>query len=253
MKKVFVLITALLLTHSVAKADITDADFQKAMDKYLATDKGQEALGGAIEKFVRGKQEKAAKEQAQQAEAQIEDQFKNPVKIDAGNSPVRGPKDAKITIVEFSDFQCPYCKRGKDTMDEVMKAYPKDVKIVFKNLPLPFHPNALPAAKAALAANKQGKFWDMHDAFFDNQGKLGDSFYEEKAKELGLNLDQFKKDMASDEIAKQIEADKKIAEANQIQGTPGFFVNGVAVKGAYPTEHFKMIIDRWLNGGAKKG
>lgn len=224
--------------------------FEDSMGKYLASDSGQQAVGKAVEEYFKKRQSEARKQQEEQASAAMESQFANPVKIDIGSSPVRGPEGAKVTIIEFSDFQCPYCKRGYDTMKEIEQAYPKDVKIAFKNLPLPFHPNAKPAAIAALAAGKQGKFWEFHDALFENQANLSDKLYEETATKLGLDMAKWKKDMASPEIAKQIEDDTALGSKNGIQGTPGFFVNGVAVKGAYPASHFKMIIDRWLTGKA---
>lgn len=245
----FLMIAAASLAFSsvtTVSAEIPDADFSKAMDKYLASQEGQKALGSTIESYFQNRQKESAKRQEEQAAADIENQFKNPVSVAPGASPVRGPADAKITIIEFSDFQCPFCKRGKDTMEAVMKKYPTQVKVAFKNLPLPFHEQALPAAKAALAAGKQGKFWEMHDLLFDNQAKLGDAGFLEFAKTLNLNIDQFKKDMASADVAKQIKEDKDLGEKLGIQGTPGFFVNGVAVRGAYPIEHFSKIIDRWL-------
>ena len=231
-------------------AEIPANDFASAFEKYLQTDKGREAVGKAAQAYFKNLQESAKKEQEDREKAELENQFKNPVKIDIGNSPVKGNPAAKVTIVEFSDFECPFCTRGKSTMDEVLKAYPNDVKVVFKNLPLPFHQNAVPAAKAALAAGKQGKFWEMHDKLFENQRELTAENFEKFAKELSLDLSKFKADMNDPEIDKQIEADKKLAEAHGIQGTPGFFVNGVAVKGAYPFPHFKTIIDRWLGKGA---
>ncbi len=237
---------------SQANAEIPQADLATAIEKYLATDKGRDSIGQAAQAYFKNLQEQGKKDQELKEQAQLEDQFKNPVNIDIGTSPVKGPADAKVTIIEFSDFECPFCIRGKSTMEEVLKAYPTDVKVVFKNLPLPFHKNAVPAAKAALAAGKQGKFWEMHDKLFDNQKNLTQAFFEKTAGELGLNVDKFKTDMNDPEIDKQIEADKKLAEANGIQGTPGFFVNGVAVKGAYPFEHFQGIIDRWL-GKTKAG
>lgn len=244
--------TLLLALIAFALGSITtytsyaDPKFDEQIEKYLATEKGKEQIGKALETYMQERQIKARKQAEEQANAEVERQFKNPVKIEAGKSPSKGPDTAKVTIIAFSDFQCPYCTRGKDTLEQIAKAYPNDVKIVFKNLPLPFHQQALPAAKAALAANNQGKFWEMHDKLFDNQQKLNPAYYEEVAKELKLDLEKFKKDMASPEVAKQIDEDKEIAAKNEIQGTPGFFVNGVAVKGAYPFDHFKMIIDRWL-------
>ena len=137
-------------------------------------------------------------------------------------------------------------------MKEVLKNYPKDVKLVFKNLPLPFHKNAEPAARAALAAGKQGKFWEMHDKLFANQKKLNEAFYTSTAKDLGLNVETFKKDYASDELKKQVKDDAAQARKLGIQGTPGFTVNGVMVKGAYPFDHFKGIVDRWLSDDPTK-
>lgn len=228
-------------------AEVTDKQFEDMMKKYLSSESGQKALGSTIESYFKKKQEEAQKQQAAMADAQVEEQFKTPVKIDAGTSPAKGPKDAKITIIEFSDFQCPYCKRGKDTMDQVMKSYPNDVKVVFKHMPLPFHKEATPAAKASYAAMKQGKFWEFHDELFGNQQKLGADYYLEVAKSLGLNVDQFKKDMESPEAEQSVKNDTELGQKNGIQGTPGFFVNGVAVRGAYPYEHFKKIVDRWLS------
>ncbi len=225
------LLSAVLIAPVAVNAD--DA-FDANMEQYLKTEKGQEAISNALKSYAELLEKREKLAQCEKSNFEI------------GNSPVKGPADAKITIVEFSDFQCPYCKRGKDNMEQVMKMFPNDVKIVFKQLPLSFHSKAKPAAKAALAAGKQGKFWEMHDLFFDNQGQLGDQYFEDKAKELGLDIEKFKADMASPEIEAQIEAESKLAAESGISGTPGFFVNGVAVKGAYPPEHFKGIIEGCL-------
>lgn len=243
-------LAALMAIPAIGISEIPDKDFSKAMEKYLSTNDGQEQVGKAIENYFQRRQRDAQRKQEQQAEADLETQFKNPVKIDAGSSPVKGPAAAKITIIEFSDFQCPFCKRGKDTMAEVLKKYPNDVKVVFKHLPLAFHDKAEPAARASMAAGKQGKFWEMHDALFDNQAQLGAEFFLDQAKKLGLDVEKFKKDMDADDVTEQIKKDKDLADKNGISGTPGFFVNGVAVRGAYPLSHFDMIIQRWLKGGA---
>ena len=233
---------------SCADAEMNEEAFGKLFDNYLKSEKGQQSLAGAMESYIQRKQGEARKQQEQQASADIESQFKNPVQIAAGESPFKGPAGAKITIIEFSDFQCPFCKRGKETMEAVLAKYPKDVKVVFKQLPLPFHDKAMPAAQASLAAAKQGKFWEMHDEFFANQSQLGPDYYVKVAEKLGLNIEKFKADMASAEIKKAVEEDMALAKKHGIQGTPGFFVNGVAVKGAYPVDHFAKIIDRWLSG-----
>jgi protein-disulfide isomerase len=248
-KYIAVPISCLLLFTGIASAEMSDEEFAKKFAVYLESEKGKELLGGAVESYFKEKQDNARKAQADRQKADLEQQFKNPIKIPVGNSPVKGPADAKVTIVEFSDFQCPYCTKGMKVMEEILKAYPKDVRIVFKNLPLPFHKQAEPAARAALAAGKQGKFWEMHDALFENQKKLNSAFYEELATKLGLNMDQFKKDYESEDLKKAVKDDAELAKEHGIRGTPGFFVNGVAVKGAYPFDHFKGIIDRWLSQG----
>lgn len=227
-------------------ADLNDQSFASAMDRYLATDKGPESIGNAMQNYVKRQQQKAEVDQVKKQEADLESQFKNPLQVEVGDSPSTGPSNAKVTVVEFSDFECPFCKRGADTTKEILKNYPNDVRVVFKNLPLPFHKNADPAARAALAAGKQGKFWEMHDVLFNNQQGLSEELYLKTAKELGLKIDQFKKDMESEAIKKAVEADKAQAQKVGISGTPGFTVNGVLVKGAYPFSHFKTIIDRWL-------
>lgn len=244
--KISTILAATLFFCGSAFAQIDGKQFSDAMAKYLATPDGQKALGKTVEDYFQKRQEEMVKERESKQKEDFEKQFTNPVKIEVGKSPVKGPAAAKITIIEFSDFQCPYCKRGYDTIEQVVKAYPNDVKIAFKHMPLDFHKEAMPAAKASLAAHKQGKFWEYQTALFENQAKLSAAFYEETAKNLGLNVDQFKKDAASPEIEAQVKEDMALGQQNGIQGTPGFFVNGVAVKGAYPFEHFKMIIDRQL-------
>lgn len=243
--------TSLFLAPTLGRAEISDKDFSKAMDKYLATSEGQESVGKSIESYFQRRQRDAQKNQEKAAQQDLESQFKNPVKIDVGSSPVKGPANAKITIIEFSDFQCPFCKRGKDTMEEVSKKYPNDVKLAFKQLPLAFHDKAEPAARASLAAGKQGKFWEMHDALFDNQAQLSSEFFLDQAKKLGLDIEKFKKDMEASDVTEQIKKDKELADSHGISGTPGFFVNGIAVRGAYPLAHFDTIIQRLLKEGAK--
>ena len=158
-----------------------------------------------------------------------------------GKSPVRGPADAPVTIVEFSDFQCPFCSQASGLIDQVLKAYPKDVKFVYKNYPLPFHPHAMPAAKAAVAAGEQGKFYEMHDKIFANQRNLSEDFYVKAAGEIGLDVDKFKKDMASPEVQAQINADMKEAQSS-VRGTPTIFINGKKPQGR-SFDLYKSIID----------
>jgi protein-disulfide isomerase len=245
----FLALAAGLTFTSPAHGEISEKDFSASLEKYLQSDAGVAKIGSALERYFQKKQQDAAKQQEEQAKADLEEQFKNPLKIDTGKSPVKGPASAKVTIVEFSDFQCPYCRKGRDTMDEMLKAYPNDVKVVFKHFPLSFHKEAEPSARASWAAQQQGKFWEYHDILFNNQDKLGADFYLTTARELKLDEAKFKADMASEAAGKQVKEDSEIGAKNGIQGTPGFFVNGVAVKGAYPSSYFKQLVDRWLNKG----
>ena len=206
--------------------------------------KNPQAIKEALEKYERESAEKRQDDEFNKL-------FQDRVQIEIGQSPVRGDKKAEYTIIAFSDFQCPFCKRGDDTIKELMKKHDKKIKYIFKNLPLGFHPEAAPAAKAALAAGKQGKFYEYHDKLFENQAKLGDETYVQIAKDLSLNLDKFNKDRNSEETEKQIQEDMKQGQEAGIQGTPGFILNGVKILGAYPVDHFEKIITR-LETTAKK-
>jgi len=157
--------------------------------------------------------------------------------------PARGPATAKVTIVEFSDFQCPFCARANATLDQLLRDYPNDVRILFRHNPLPFHNNAAPAAEAAVAAEKQGKFWEMHDKLFADQTDLGRPALELHAAELGLDLAAFR--AALDTHAGRARVDDDLALGRQlgVRGTPNFFINGRSVMGAQPIAVFKQIID----------
>lgn len=179
----------------------------------------------------------------------LEEKIKNPKKIDLGDSPSKGYKSAKVTIVAFSDFQCPFCTKVNPTMDSLMKKYAGKVKLVFKNLPLPMHPDAKLAAQAGLAANKQGKFWEMHDKMFANQTKLKKEDLVAYATELGLNVAKFTKDMEDTKTAAAVEKDMQQAQSLGANGTPTFFINGVELVGAQPEEAFSQIIDKLLGNG----
>ncbi len=167
--------------------------------------------------------------------------------VKVGNSYVKGPEDAKVTIIEFSDFQCPFCSQAAALVKQVTDAYPKDVKVVYKNYPLPFHKEAMPAAKAAIAAGKQGKFWDMHDKLFANYRNLGEEFFAKAAEDIGLDVAKFKADMASPEVQALVSAEMKEAQAAGVRGTPTFFINGKKPQGR-SFELYKGIIDGILNG-----
>ncbi len=167
-------------------------------------------------------------------------------KVPLGSSPQKGPKDALVTIVEFSDFQCPFCKRVNPTMDQIVKEYGRDVRIVFKQNALPFHKDAPLAAEASLAAGAQGKFWQMHDKLFENQRALKREDLDKYAKELGLNMPKFKKALDERTYKAQADEEQKLARSLGASGTPAFFINGRNLRGAQPFQAFKRVIDEEL-------
>jgi len=164
-------------------------------------------------------------------------------KVPVGDASTKGPASAKVTIIEFSDFQCPFCSRVGPTLKKIEETYGKDVRVAFKHNPLPFHSDAPLASESALAAGEQGKFWEMHDKLFENQKSLKREELEKYAGELGLDMTRFKAALDSGKFKAQIEADKKLAAALGARGTPSFFVNGRAIKGAQPFEKFQALID----------
>ena len=170
-----------------------------------------------------------------------------PTRIDLRpDDPVRGNPKAPVTIVLFSDFQCPFCARVGPTLEEAQRVYGDKVRIVWKHQPLPFHPNALPAAKAAEAAREQGKFWPMHDRLFATQATLSPDAYQRIAREIGLDLRRFDEALRSGKGQARIEEDQRLASQVGANGTPTMFVNGEKVVGAVPFEQLKAVIDRKL-------
>ncbi len=178
---------------------------------------------------------------------EMERRFKKRVKdIVSKANPQKGPHDAPITIIEYTDFECPYCARASHTMEQLFKVYPGKLRLVFKNNPLTFHKQAVPAARAALAAFKQGQFWPYHDLLFAHHRELDAKRYMAFAKQLGLDLGRFEKDRHSAAVAKQIAAEKARAKAHKFSATPTFIINGVVVVGAQRIDRFTEVIDRLL-------
>ena len=187
------------------------------------------------------------KQRAEQQKKQLEASFRNRVQdVVEAHNPAKGPADAPITLIEYTDFECPYCARGASTIDKLIELYPQKIRVVFKNLPLKMHDQALPAAKAALAANKQGKFWEYHDLLFQNSASISEEMLVKLAQEVQLDMAQFNADRQSEAIAKAITQDMAQAKKHNLTGTPAFIANGVVIRGAKPLEYFSKIIDRLL-------
>jgi protein-disulfide isomerase len=163
------------------------------------------------------------------------------------NAPRKGAPDARVTVVVFSDFQCPYCTRGEQVLKQLTATYGDRVRVVFRNFPLPMHPAARTAAAAALAAHEQGKFWEYHDLLFAHQDALGREALEGYARQLGLDLTRFRAALDSGRFDADLAADLAEAARLGVTGTPTFFVNGRRIVGAQPFEVFKAQVDEALN------
>lgn len=162
--------------------------------------------------------------------------------VPAAGAPVLGPANALVTIVVFADFQCPFCARVQPTLAELRTRHPEDVRFVFRHMPLVMHRQARPAAKAAIAADRQGKFWAMHDALFAVGGRIDEKGVRKAAKMLRLDRRRFDRDRASAEVEAIVAEDERIAKAFGVRGTPAFFVNGRSLSGAQPLESFEAIV-----------
>lgn len=223
--------------------DILYAAIQKDPRKFL------EVVNEAAQRARAEEERRFAEEEAKARE----EEFKNPKQPEiAEDRAFEGAKDAPITIVEYSDFQCPFCRRGHDTMKRILKEYDGKVKIVFKNFPIErIHPLALPASKMyeAIALQDMAKAAKFKSMIFENQEELnakGEKFITDAAKKVGADLARAKKDMESEKVLARIEADKAEADKFGFSGTPGYLINGVSLKGAYPFDEFKSIIDQHL-------
>lgn len=168
------------------------------------------------------------------------------VELKTEGAPSRGPKDAKVTIAEFSEFQCPFCKKFKPTIDQIVKEYPNDVRHVFFHLPLAFHNNAKGAAKASICADKQNKFWEFRDVAFENQQAIDPATLRGHAEKIGLDLTKYDACLNDPATDKKIEDDLAYAASVGARGTPTSFVNGVLFSGARPYEELKKIVDQKL-------
>ena len=226
------------------------AAFQKVIDEELAT--AETLLKQGVKKeqiyatVTKSGLTKAAAPKPEAPKAGQPDPkavYKVPLK---GNEPQKGPDDALVTIVEISDFECPFCGRVTPTLEEVQGKYGKDVRVVWMNNPLPFHKNAKGAANAALEAHAQKGdkgFWAMHDKMFANQKALTTDNLEKWAKEQGLNVSKFKKALADDKYGKTIQEQQALASSLGARGTPAFFINGRNLRGAQPLAAFTTVID----------
>jgi protein-disulfide isomerase len=163
--------------------------------------------------------------------------------IDVSGAPGKGAVSPTVLIAEFADFECPACAAARAVLDGIVEKYPNDVQLVFKHFPLSMHPNAEKAARAAVAAQKQNKFWEMHKAMFENQLELSVENVEKFARESGIDLKRFREDRDSEATADRVARDRKNGEALDISGTPSLFINGRQFP---PTTDFQQDLEEWV-------
>ena len=246
------------ITKKIVKGDlkISDKDYKKFVaDKhipesqinpqikekimsYLQTMKRQDVITEYVAKLTKG--------------SPVEVYFNKPkmqVEVEVGNAPVFGKKDATVTVVEFTDMECPFCSRAAETVTQLKKKYGNKVKFALRHFPLPMHQNARPAAEAAMCVNEQGtdKFWKFHDIAFKKQDKLDKTSLEQYAKESGADVKKFTECVTSKKYADYVQKDMDYGEKIGVKSTPTFFVNGQILSGALPIESFSEIIDEELN------
>jgi protein-disulfide isomerase len=202
-----------------------------------------DALNEAVKKAQKGQ----ASRREVTEKKKFEDSFNKPlVPVIRKDELIRGNKNGPITVVEYSDFECPFCSRAFGTVRQLLDTYKGKVRFVYKHLPLSFHPNAEPASQyyEAIRLQSEDKAMKFHDEIYDNQRKLqnGEKFLKKMAKKVGADMSRLAKDFKSDAVQKRIDEDKAEAAKYGFQGTPGFIVNGIPVKGAYPFSHFEKII-----------
>ena len=172
--------------------------------------------------------------------------LEDPVKIPVDGAPVLGPANAPITLVEFSDFQCPYCVAATPQLQALVKAYPTQVKLIFKEYPLDIHSHAAFAAAAALAAHRQGKFWPMHDALFAHHDDLSDQNVLALAKGIGLDMQRFERDLHSTAVEQTVEQDIADGDRAGVEGTPTLFIDGQRFNGPLVMQILKPIVGEQL-------
>ncbi len=235
--------------------DPSDAEVKALYDTAKAS--GQQVppfdqVKGDIVKFIKGKK-------AQGAIADYYDGLKKEMGIELllapyeppkvaveAVGPSKGPDAAPVTIVEFSDFECPFCVRAEPTVKQLLDAYPGKIRLVYRDFPLPMHPHAPKAAEASHCAADQGKYWEMHEKLFANSQKLDVKDLKGYAKDLSLDSAKFDKCLDSGEKATVVEKNRKAGEEAGVSGTPAFFINGRMLSGAQPLDAFKSIVDQEL-------
>ena len=231
----FALVLALLVAAGAAAEQAVDKALEEQILKVIREHPKE------IMEAVVGYQRAQAEQRMKSAETRLQEQVAS-LQADEllGTSPLRGKLGSKLVLIEFSDFQCPYCAKAHQVVQQFMTAHGGEVALVYKHLPLDeMHPQATNAALASWAAQQQGKFWEFHDQMFSAPDRLGDAFYVAIATSLALDVARFDKDRASDAAKAAVQRDLDLAKKLNIQATPQFLMNSHPITGAAPLEEFE--------------
>ena len=248
----FVLTVAILTCASARAEDLTADALARALRNnpevlIEAIQANRKAVFEIMNRTAGEEQARVQSEAAAARQKAYEDTFKNPLRptID-GKTHIRGATDARYTLVEYADFQCSYCAASYKIIRELRTKQGNDLRFIFKYLPLPFHPQAMPAAQwfEAIAIQSLEKAWRFHDILFENQDKLGLDFYRKTARDLGVDVKKCERDAASQYVRERIAADMAEAQGFGFDGTPGFLLNGVPARGTYPIAYFEDLIKK---------
>jgi len=262
MKTVFTLLVVGILAIGCTSEQQIKDQVKKALEEdpkllISAIEKNPVEFAEAMRTAI-GKAQSVLKKKQEEDEAKkLEETFDNPLKPEIrSDEMIRGNKNAPLTLVEYSDYECPFCSRGFNTVMDLISKYGDNIRFVYKHLPLSFHKNAMIASQyhEAIRLQDEKKAWKFHDEIFKNQGKLksGEPFLKKLAKEIGANMTKLAKDVNSEAVKKRIQDDMKEAASFGMQGTPGFLLNGIPVKGAYPASYFYGIVEKLKAKGKVK-
>lgn len=256
----------LLVKEAAKKAGVSEEEFLKQeIDRHVSAPSAEEVkafytqrkaqigdrkIEDVQEQIVAYLQNSQRAQLEQQLATRLKDEAKIKVyiepprtKVATGDSPRRGPDGALVKIIEFSDYQCPFCQRARATVKQIIDTYGDKVQYVFRDFPLSFHDNAFKAHEAAHCAGEQGKYWEMNDLLFQSQSQLGVDDLKKYAQKLGLKAEQFNSCLDQGKFAARVRKDQSEGQSAGVSGTPAFFVNGIPLSGARPFEQFKKLID----------
>jgi protein-disulfide isomerase len=243
----------LIASRTEGKVQVTEADARQwyEQNRMRLGGRSYDERGSRIEEFLRDTERNRIMTECLEGAEQragvryLVEPYR--AELDNTGAPAIGPRRAPVEIVEFSDFECPYCRQFRQVVDQIVERYGNDVRVVFRQLPLSTHPNAFKAAEASLCAHEQGEFWAYHDLLFAEQGRLSVADLKDKAERTGLNTEAFSSCLDGGQFADRVRFDAAEAERYGVQGTPQVFVNGIpAQSGALTIEQLADMVDQEL-------